>query len=73
MQIVDLDLLFQGVECRTLYSRAILEVELNVNKCYHWACNKSNTCVGCGAIICSICLKEQVECKCENTDVCCKS
>ena len=47
---------------------------MNTNTCSHWACNKAdNTCVGCGAIICPICLKEPVNCKCENKDICCTS
>jgi hypothetical protein len=30
-------------------------------ECKHWACNlKNNTCIGCGAVICSICLKEHL-------------
>ena len=45
---------------------------MNTNTCNHWACNKEdNTCVGCGAIICPICLKVPVNCKCENKDICC--
>ena len=47
---------------------------MNTDTCSHWACNKAdNTCVGCGAIICPICLKEPVNCKCENKDICCTS
>ena len=47
---------------------------MNTNTCSHWACNKAdNTCVGCGTIICPICLKEPVNCKCENKDICCTS
>lgn len=45
---------------------------MDVNACSHWACNKAdNTCVGCGAIICPVCLKEPVNCRCENKDTCC--
>lgn len=50
------------------------KTKLNTNTCSHWACNKAdNTCVGCGAIICPICLKEPLNCKCENKDFCCTS
>ena len=31
----------------------------------------NNTCVGCGVIICPVCLKESNSCKCENKDICC--
>ena len=47
---------------------------MNADACSHWACNKAdNTCVGCGAIICPECLKEPVNCRCENKDTCCTS
>ena len=50
----------------------IMKAKLNSNTCNHWSCNKAdNTCVGCGTIICSICLKEPANCKCENKDICC--
>lgn len=52
----------------------IRELEMNVNTCNHWACNKAdNTCAGCGVIVCPICLREPVNCKCENKDTCCTS
>lgn len=42
------------------------------DQCKHWGCNiKNNTCIGCGIIICSSCLKEPSQCKCENKDTCC--
>ena len=47
---------------------------MNVNDCSHWACNKVDiTCVGCGAVICPVCLKEPVNCKYENKDTFCSS
>ena len=53
---------------------SIRQVKLDIKTCNHWACNKAdNTCVGCGAIICPVCLKEPVNCKCENKDICCTS
>lgn len=51
-----------------------MKAKLNNNTCSHWACNKAdNTCVGCGTIICPICLKEPANCKCEGKDICCTS
>ena len=51
---------------------SIMKAKLNRHGCNHWACNKAdNTCVGCGTIICSICLKEPQNCKCESKDICC--
>ena len=48
-------------------------LNLNPGRCIHWACNKAdNTCVGCGAVICPTCLKEPMNCKCENKHICCK-
>ena len=44
-----------------------------MNECKHWACNlKDNTCIGCGTVVCPICLKETSDCKCENKDNYCK-
>ena len=44
-----------------------------MSECKHWACNlKNNTCIEYGNVICSICLQEQTDCKCENKDNCCK-
>jgi hypothetical protein len=52
------------------YSKS--EAILFTMECKHWACNKlNNTCVGCGAMICPVCLKESNSCKCENKDICC--
>lgn len=46
----------------------------NSDTCSHWACNKADyTCGGCDAIICPICLKEPVNCRCENKDARCTS
>ena len=43
-----------------------------MNKCKHWACDlKTNTCIGCGNVICPICLKEPTHCNCENREDCC--
>ncbi len=48
--------------------------KMNTNACSHWACNAAdNTCIGCGIIVCPLCLKEPVNCKCENKDTCCAS
>lgn len=45
----------------------------NTNKCSHWACNKyNNTCVGCGTVICPLCLEEPYKCECDNKEECCK-
>ena len=39
------------------------------NRCNHWACNKyNNTCVGCGTLVCPMCLKEPDDCRCENKE-----
>jgi hypothetical protein len=63
-----------NVKKNFIFNVIIKKVNLNTNTCIHWACNKvDNTCVGCGAIICSTCLKEPVNCKCENKDICCTS
>jgi hypothetical protein len=44
-----------------------------MNECKHWGCNlKNNTCIGCGNVICPICLQEPSDCRCENKDNCCK-
>jgi hypothetical protein len=41
-----------------------------MNECKHWACNlKKNTCIGCGTVICRICLQEPSYCKCENKEL----
>ena len=51
-----------------------MKVKLNANACSHWACNREDSrCVGCGTIICPECLKEPINCKCENKDNCCTS
>ncbi|MDR4512090.1 MAG: hypothetical protein MRJ93_10355 [Nitrososphaeraceae archaeon] len=43
-----------------------------MNECKHWGCNlKNNTCIGCGTVICQLCLKEPFDCKCEKQDNCC--
>ena len=40
--------------------------------CKHWGCIvKNNTCTGCGAVICKLCLQEPLDCKCDNKDCCC--
>ena len=44
-----------------------------MNECKHWAYNlKDNTCIGCGTVVCPICMQEPFDCKCENKDNCCK-
>lgn len=47
---------------------------VSLSGCKHWGCNKAdNTCVGCGIIICPICLQEPNNCNCENKEECCRS
>ncbi len=43
-----------------------------MDTCKHWGCIvTSNTCIGCGAVICKLCLQEPLNCKCDNKDYCC--
>lgn len=45
-----------------------------MNECKHWGCDlKSNRCIGCGNIICSVCLKDPAKCDCDIKDNCCKT
>ena len=38
-----------------------------MNECKYWTYNlKDNTCIGCGNVICPICLQEPSNCRCEN-------
>jgi len=64
---------------KILYQKIFKEIYLNIiskklwMNAKHWVCNlKNNTCIGCGTIICPICLQEPFDCKCENKDNCCK-
>ena len=45
---------------------------MRIKTCKHWACNVSNsTCVGCGVVVCTCCLQEPHNCKCEGKESCC--
>lgn len=69
----NLDFINSKTPSKILYYVRIIKLNLNSDRCIHWACNKAdNTCVGCGAVICPTCLKEPKKCKCENKDICCK-
>jgi|GEM_PF-5389786 len=52
------------------YNKALIRI-CTVDECKHWAVIYSTIRASDGAIICSLCLNEPNDCRCESKDLCC--